>query len=207
MEGSKENSLPVDFGLINVSSSIPYVIDDSLRSRSLSCSFVRQLTIKVFVVIVVCYLTPQLKKINQACFPVTYNANFYDEIAKTPDENLCKFAYWNGFAVGAICTRIEPIPDSPGRNRLYIMTLGVLAAYRNYGIGSKLVSSTLEYIESETEGKASTVDEVMLHVQSSNTDAINFYVEKFGFEKGELVENYYKRIDPPHCYILRKKLR
>ncbi len=87
------------------------------------------------------------------------------------------------------------------------MTLGVLAAYRNYGIGTKLVSSTLEYIESETEGKASTVDEAMLHVQSSNTDAINFYVEKFGFEKGELVENYYKRIDPPHCYILRKKLR
>mmetsp|Transcript_8051 Transcript_8051/g.17230 ORF Transcript_8051/g.17230 Transcript_8051/m.17230 type:complete len:89 (+) Transcript_8051:121-387(+) len=88
------------------------------------------------------------------------------------------------------------------------MTLGVLAAYRNHGIGSKLVSSTLDYIiESETEGKASTVDEVMLHVQSSNTDAINFYVEKFGFEKGELVENYYKRIDPPHCYVLRKKLR
>lgn len=54
---------------------------------------------------------PQLKKINQACFPVTYNASFYEDMAKKKDENLCKFAYWNGFAVGAICTRVEPVPD------------------------------------------------------------------------------------------------
>ena len=27
------------------------------------------------------------------------------------DEQLCKFAYYNGFAIGAICTRIEAIPD------------------------------------------------------------------------------------------------
>jgi ribosomal protein S18 acetylase RimI-like enzyme len=86
------------------------------------------------------------------------------------------------------------------------MTLGVLAAYRNYGIGSKLVSSVLDYIESEKNGKFSSVDEIMLHVQTSNVDAINFYEGKFGFRKGELVENYYKRIDPPHCYILRKEI-
>lgn len=89
------------------------------------------------------------------------------------------------------------------------MTLGVLAAYRNHGIGTKLVSSVLDYFESEKNdgGKLSQVDEIMLHVQTSNTDAMKFYGDKFGFEKGELVENYYKRIDPPHCYILRKKLR
>eukprot|EP00581_Thalassiosira_minuscula_P032612 CAMPEP_0183769658 /NCGR_PEP_ID=MMETSP0739-20130205/22811_1 /TAXON_ID=385413 /ORGANISM="Thalassiosira miniscula, Strain CCMP1093" /LENGTH=179 /DNA_ID=CAMNT_0026009333 /DNA_START=108 /DNA_END=647 /DNA_ORIENTATION=- len=162
----------------------------------------------------------QLKKINQACFPVTYNTSFYDDMAKKQDENLCKFAYWNGFAVGAICTRIEAIPDCPGRHRIYIMTLGVLAAYRNHGIGTKLVSSVLEYYESQKDNNdssssssssssasLSSVDEIMLHVQTSNNDAMKFYIEKFGFEKGELVENYYKRIDPPHCYILRKKLR
>ncbi|KAL7549872.1 hypothetical protein ACHAWF_013129 [Thalassiosira exigua] len=53
----------------------------------------------------------QLKKINQASFPVTYNASFYDDVAKKRDEDLCKFAYWNGFAVGAICCRVEPIPE------------------------------------------------------------------------------------------------
>ena len=42
---------------------------------------------------------------------MTYNSSFYGDMAKKQDENLCKFAYCNGFAVGAICTRIEPIPD------------------------------------------------------------------------------------------------
>ena len=54
----------------------------------------------------------QLKKINETCFPVSYKKSFYDDMAKKTDENLCKFAYWNGFAVGAICCRIEAIPDS-----------------------------------------------------------------------------------------------
>lgn len=53
----------------------------------------------------------KLKKINESCFPVTYNASFYTSMAKKNDENLSKFAYWNGFAVGNICTRIEAIPD------------------------------------------------------------------------------------------------
>lgn len=87
------------------------------------------------------------------------------------------------------------------------MTLGVLAAYRNHGIGTKLVASVLDYFESQKDGKMSSVDEIALHVQTSNADAMKFYGEKFGFERGELVENYYKRIDPPHCYVLRKKLR
>ena len=148
------------------------------------------------------------KKINQSCFPVAYGDSFYKDMSKKSDEGLCKFAYYSGLAIGAICTRVEPIPNDPnGRSRLYIMTLGVLAAYRNYGIGSKLVESVMEYYASEKDGKLSTVDEIMVHTQTSNTDAMNFYVDKFGFEKGELVENYYKRIDPPHCYILSKKLR
>ena len=84
---------------------------------------------------------------------------------------------------------------------MYIMTLGVLAAYRNHGIGSKLVSSVLDYFESNKDGdnnddnnnnnnaggKFWTVDEIVLHVQTSNADAMKFYGEKFGFERGELV--------------------
>ena len=90
----------------------------------------------------------QLKKINQACFPVAYGDSFYRDMAKKSDENLCKFAYYSGLAIGAVCTRVEPIPDDPnGRSRLYVMTLGVLAAYRNHGIGSKLVESVMEYHE------------------------------------------------------------
>jgi len=95
--------------------------------------------------------------------------------------------------------------------RIYIMTLGVLAAYRGRTIGTQLIQSILDYFE-ENKDKAESPDlkdvtEISLHVQISNDDAIKFYTEKFGFEKGEMVENYYRRIDPPHCYKLYKKLR
>lgn len=96
---------------------------------------------------------------------------------------------------------------SPGRSRIYIMTLATLAPYRNRSIGSTLLNNLLNYYEEhKTDTALASVDEIMLHVQTSNDDAMRFY-EKFGFEKGELVEGYYKRLDPPDCYVLRKKLR
>ncbi|CAB9501520.1 alpha-acetyltransferase 50 [Seminavis robusta] len=171
----------------------------------------------------------QLRKVNTVSFPVTYNEGFYQDVVKRNNEHLNKFAYYNGFVVGAVCTRIEPIKagdnhapptavdvEAPltGQHRLYIMTLAVLAAYRGRGIGAQLIQSVLDYCDAINDGTASTeknvvpkrIDEIALHVQISNEDAIRFYTHKFGFEKGDMVENYYRRIDPPHCYILSKKL-
>lgn len=159
---------------------------------------------------------------NTVSFPVTYNEGFYQDVVKRNNEHLNKFAYYNGFVVGAVCTRIEPIKEnsenepSP-RHRLYIMTLAVLAAYRDRGIGAQLIQSVLDYCDSinngeiddkqrEVAGLPKKIDEIALHVQISNEDAMRFYISKFGFVKGEMVENYYRRIDPPHCYILSKKL-
>mmetsp|Transcript_47671 Transcript_47671/g.57723 ORF Transcript_47671/g.57723 Transcript_47671/m.57723 type:complete len:169 (+) Transcript_47671:239-745(+) len=149
----------------------------------------------------------QLRKLNSSCFPVSYNDAFYREVVQQQNEDLSKFAYWNGFIIGAVCTRVESSVDRPGRRRLYIMTLGVLAAYRNRGVGSKLIASVLEYFDQNKNGELSDVDEITLHVQTSNVDAMNFYIKGFGFEKGEMVKNYYKRIDPPDCFVLSKKLR
>jgi ribosomal protein S18 acetylase RimI-like enzyme len=142
----------------------------------------------------------QLRLINTTCFPITYADGFYKDMVKAKNENLSKFAYHNGFIIGAICCRIQD-------DNIYIMTLGVLPAYRGRNVGSRLVQSVLEFAESEESKElvSGGVKEVMLHVQISNEDAMKFY-DRLGFEKGEMVENYYKRIDPPHCYVLRKKL-
>mmetsp|Transcript_13532 Transcript_13532/g.29982 ORF Transcript_13532/g.29982 Transcript_13532/m.29982 type:complete len:279 (-) Transcript_13532:562-1398(-) len=95
-----------------------------------------------------------------------------------------------------------------GRKRLYVMTLAVLAAYRGRGVGRALVKSVLDHVEENIDTpKFRDVDEVLLHVQTSNDGAMRFYVDGFGFDKGPMVENYYRRIDPPHCYVLSKKLR
>jgi len=147
----------------------------------------------------------QLRKVNAACFPVSYNDSFYKEVVEQHSDNLSKFAYYQNFVIGAVCCRLENVEND--KKRLYIMTLGVLAAYRGRGVGGKLIQSILDYYESVKGDELSTVDEIALHVQISNSDAIHFYTKHFNFVKGDMVMNYYKRIDPPHCYILSKKLR
>lgn len=174
---------------------------------------------------------------NLACFPVQYQETFYKDVVERNDEGLCKFAYWNGFVVGAACARLENIPEEketaekqqeekpkpdtnkknnkkgapaglPKKKRIYIMTLGVLAAYRNMEIGTQLIQSIFDHYEANKENNEyKDVEEIVLHVQISNEDAIKFYTTRFGFDQGEMVENYYRRIDPPHCYKLYKKLR
>jgi ribosomal protein S18 acetylase RimI-like enzyme len=149
----------------------------------------------------------QLRKINTASFPIQYNENFYHDILKRNNASLNKFAYYKEFIVGAVCCRIEDVQDKKDceekkqKKRLYIMTLAVLAAYRGRGIGSKLLQSILDYCGTVQ------VDEITLHVQISNQGAIRFYTERFQFEQGDMVENYYRRIDPPHCYVLYKDMR
>jgi ribosomal protein S18 acetylase RimI-like enzyme len=84
---------------------------------------------------------------------------------------------------------------------LYIMTINVLAAYRRRGIGAKL----LEYVL-ETARKDSTIVEVYLHVQTSNLEAKQFYVAN-GFVQTEVIKDYYKRIEPPDCFLLKKSMK
>jgi ribosomal protein S18 acetylase RimI-like enzyme len=101
------------------------------------------------------------------------------------------------------------------RRKLYIMTLGVQAAYRGQGIGSQLLTSVLDAAtrpphctnsSSSSSGSTSPdLEEIYLHVQTSNADAIHFY-SKFGFVTREMIRNYYKRIEPPDCYILSRTL-
>jgi ribosomal protein S18 acetylase RimI-like enzyme len=137
----------------------------------------------------------QLRLLNQTILPVRYNDKFYQDILLTP-ETMTKFAYWNGFVVGSICSRLEDKDN--GKKKAYIMTLGCLAAYRSRGIGTKLLNSVLEACEADDE-----IEEIYLHVQTSNADAINFY-KRFEFEISDTIKNYYKRIEPPDCYILKR---
>jgi ribosomal protein S18 acetylase RimI-like enzyme len=143
----------------------------------------------------------QLRQINTSSFPISYNEEFYKNVSKQKNEEMSKFAYWNGYVVGAVCTRVEPVREGAEEQRLYIMTLAVLAAYRGRGIGKQLLKSILEYTETNK-----SIAEISLHVHVENQDAIKFYTDKFNFKQGEMIENYYRRVDPPHCYRLYKEL-
>lgn len=137
-----------------------------------------------------------LRKLNEQTFPVRYADKFYAEIPTLLTE-FTQFAYFGGFAVGAVCGRLEPCVDASSK-KLYIMTIGVLNAYRNRGIGRKLLDYLLE-----NAAKRSDVKVVYLHVQTNNATALDFY-KKAGFENLGKIEGYYKRIEPPDCFVLGK---
>ncbi|CAG8665638.1 29397_t:CDS:2, partial [Racocetra persica] len=138
----------------------------------------------------------QLKRLNIVLFPVSYSEKFYKDVLEVGE--FAKLAYFNDICVGAVCCRKEPIQDTlPEQAKLYIMTLGVLAPYRNLGIGTALLRHILHHA---TSGAPSTpkFTEIYLHVQVSNEEALAFY-KKYAFEIVGTVEGYYKRISPPNA--------
>lgn len=137
----------------------------------------------------------QLKKLNAVLFPIKYRDKDY--LHALASGAFSKLAYHGDVCVGSATCRIE---RAFGGKRLYIMTLGVLAPYRRSGIGSKLMKNILELCEQNCE-----ILGVYLHVQVNNEEALEFY-KKFDFKIQETIRNYYKRIDPPDCYLLSKDI-
>ena len=106
---------------------------------------------------------------------------------------------------GAIAVRLEKHPKSPDKARMYRMTPGVYAPHRARGIGSRLLMNSLN----EASEDENIVD-AYLHVQTNNEEAIKFYCDptgKFAFEKGEVIEKYYKRIEPDSAVVLRLEMK
>uniref|UniRef100_A0A6G1S5B6 N-terminal methionine N(alpha)-acetyltransferase NatE n=1 Tax=Aceria tosichella TaxID=561515 RepID=A0A6G1S5B6_9ACAR len=128
----------------------------------------------------------------QTIFPVNYNDKFYRKLIGSGQ--LAKLAYFDGVLAGVVCCRLELADDG---KHLYIVTLGCLFTYRRRGIGTAMLRHVIDYAAEKG------VDDIYLHVQSSNTVAIQFY-KKFGFEINGVVEDYYKNIEPSSALILKK---
>ncbi|CAI8006174.1 N-alpha-acetyltransferase 50, partial [Geodia barretti] len=121
---------------------------------------------------------------------------FYKDVLELG--SMAKLAYFNDLVVGAVCCRVETEGD---KHRMYIMTLGCLAPYRRLGIGTALLNHVLQKARDH-----GNIDNIYLHVQINNEDALAFY-RKFDFHSVETKEQYYKRIDPPHAHVLQKDMR
>lgn len=142
----------------------------------------------------------QLKKLNTACFPVHYQEQFYNDLLKGLD--YCRLGYFCDILVSSICCRLED--RAVGGKALYIMTLSVLKPYSRRGLASQLIQWVIDKAQSE-EMQSDGVQEIYLHVQTSNAGALSFY-KTFGFEVTEEIKNYYKKIEPPDCFVLKKPL-
>lgn len=168
------------------------------------------------------------RQLNAAIFPVRYNDKFYRDCLSAPSE-LVQLAYVDKKLVGAVCCRREESSEpaiqreeqdvasaSPGvtqsdqrkslhaqKVKLYIMTLGVLAPYRERGIGHRLIQHVLSTVVHSQ--SAADVSEIYLHVQVGNDEALSFYM-KYGFQVKEKLVNYYRKIHPADCFYVCKPI-
>ncbi|CAF0738500.1 unnamed protein product [Didymodactylos carnosus] len=138
----------------------------------------------------------QLKVLNRDVFPVTYNEKFYKDLLDVGE--LAKLAYCNDVVVGAVCCRID---ISDNRRRLYIMTLGVLAKYRQLGLGTMMLQHVFKLCERD-----GNIDSIYLHVQVNNDTALSFY-KKFGFQIVSTATEYYRRLEPCDAFVLEHTLK
>jgi ribosomal protein S18 acetylase RimI-like enzyme len=142
-----------------------------------------------------------LQHLNAATFPVSYSDRFYADLQDIwPD--FTRLLFHGPILIGAISCRLERTVSNDGQllpPRLYIMTLAVLAPYRRRGFGKRLLDCALQMAQEHQ------CVQIFLHVQTSNQAALRFYRES-GFARGELIRDYYKRIQPPDCYLIYRDL-
>ncbi|KAG5367099.1 putative N-acetyltransferase san [Yarrowia sp. B02] len=147
-------------------------------------------------------LTPNnlgmLKRINAVVLPTTYTDSFYQE-ALTVGQ-LAKLAYYNEIPVGAIRCCLEVPQEHTKPSRIYIMTIAVLAPYRENGIGGMLLDHIEQYAREEK------VPELSVHALTDDADVLEWY-KKRGFEVVDEVKGYYKRLTPAKdAFLMVKKL-
>jgi ribosomal protein S18 acetylase RimI-like enzyme len=136
----------------------------------------------------------QLKCINAVTLPVKYSEQFYINLVSTHTK-YSWFAYLNDLTVGAITCREEFID---GAKYGHVMTCTVLPAYQRLQIGTQLLNHLEDTLRKDPEIKG-----IHMHVWTSNTAAFEFY-KRQGLEVLKVEEGYYKDLDPPDSYVLRK---
>lgn len=150
------------------------------------------------------------KKINEVSLSTAYPESWYTASLKSTDI-IVQLAFYSELPVGAIRARsfnnnqikssfaeaLNSTTLQKTPNCIYIESFAVLEKYRNLGIGSEL----LAWVINETKNRF--IHEIVVHVQASNEKVINWYIKK-GFEKRDLVKDYYKEqgLETPDAYIL-----
>ena len=73
-------------------------------------------------------------------------------------------------------------------------------------IGTRLIRRVVDHLRDYSlDSPDDPVDEVFLHVQHGNDDAVALY-SRAGFHVVEEVKQYYSRLDPPDAWILAMNL-
>ncbi|KAI9767081.1 MAG: hypothetical protein M1835_007086 [Candelina submexicana] len=109
-----------------------------------------------------------------------------------------------GKVIGSIRCRLEhggpTPPNQPSIREIYIQTLTLLAPYRGLGIGTALLDTIVQ--EAVTQHGATSL---YAHVWEKNEEALEWYTKR-GFEVGDAVEGYYRRLKPGGAKVVRRRV-
>lgn len=89
--------------------------------------------------------------------------------------------------------------DEADEKMVYMMTITILNSYRKMGFGKEILKMGEELWKSEGYKK------IVLDVQTSNKEAIEFY-KKHGFIQVREKPKYYTDLDPPDSFFFVKEL-
>ncbi|KAG9673082.1 acyl-CoA N-acyltransferase, partial [Aureobasidium melanogenum] len=154
------------------------------------------------------------ERLNTLLLPIPYPSTFYKEILSDPiASDLTLLAVWHdnpsststspGKVIGGIRCRILPDPSTQATTKdkiLYIGTLGVLSAFRGYGVASALLCLLIEKGISKY-----GVNAVGAHVWEASPEAREWYAKR-GFRETHLEPHYYRRLTPQGAYVLRRDI-
>lgn len=137
----------------------------------------------------------QMRMLNEFLYPIRYQDKFYTDILV--QHEWSQYVFLRDVLVGAICCRLEPTDEG---FKLYVLTLGVLEAYRRLGLADRMLAHITAKAREQPE-----IQEIYLHVQDGNDAALAFY-KKNMFDASEHLPDYYKNVTPTGATLLRKLL-
>lgn len=144
-----------------------------------------------------------LEKIHCDLFPIRYESEFFHNVVNGHDivswgaVDCSRPTGQNDELIGFVTARVVQAKDSEiedlisfdssksDQTLVYILTLGVVESYRNFGIATSLVREVINYASSIPTCRA-----VYLHVISYNKPAIHFY-EKMSFQCVRKLHGFY----------------
>ncbi|KAK6607447.1 GNAT family acetyltransferase [Botrytis cinerea] len=87
---------------------------------------------------------------------------------------------------------------------IYLQSLTLLSPYRTLGLATALLNSVIESATSSRIPLGVRIEGLYAHVWVDNQEALEWYTKR-GFEKGELVEGYYRRLRPQDAFTTTNK--
>ncbi|TEY73052.1 hypothetical protein BOTCAL_0084g00310 [Botryotinia calthae] len=163
-----------------------------------------------------------LRRINALLLPIPYPDAFYHAITSPPSPSIpisLSFSRVVTYAdsnsepkvIGSMICRIDPSPPSspyaePPANTysIYLQSLTLLSPYRTLGLATALLNSVIESATSSRIPVGVRIEGLYAHVWVDNQEALEWYTKR-GFEKGELVEGYYRRLRPQDAFVFRRR--